>query len=176
MSVKVIIVNGAPSAGKSTFEEMCQIYAREEWENKIRVDITSTVDFVKDIAKQCGWDGTKDLKNRKFLSDLKDLLTEWNDVPFKKIEQKVKWLEMTNENYILMVDCREPVEIQKFKDRLNALTVLVRREQVESEETSNHADAEVMNYNYDLTIWNNSDKIDLANKVVDFMEQLKGEF
>ena len=75
-----------------------------------------------------------------------------------------------------MVDCREPAEIQKFKDRLNALTVLVRREQVENEETSNHADAEVMNYNYDLTIWNNSDKIDLANRVVDFMEQLKGEF
>ena len=78
--VKVIICNGRPGVGKTTFQEMCQIYAREEWENKIRVDITSTVDFVKDIAKQCGWDGTKDLKNRKFLSDLKDLLTEWNDV------------------------------------------------------------------------------------------------
>ena len=65
--VKVIIVNGAPGAGKSTFEEMCVIYAENEWENKIRVDITSTVDFVKDIAKQCGWDGTKDLNGMMFL-------------------------------------------------------------------------------------------------------------
>lgn len=174
--VKVIIVNGAPGAGKSTFEEMCAIYAENEWQNKIRVDITSTVDFVKDIAKQCGWDGTKDLKNRKFLSDLKDLLTEWNDVPFKKIEQKIKLLEIWHENWIMFVDCREPAEIQKFKDKLNALTVLIRREQVENEETSNHADAEVFNFDYDLTIWNNSDKIDLVNKVVDFMEELKGEF
>ena len=174
--VKVIIVNGAPGAGKSTFEEMCVIYAENEWENKIRVDITSTVDFVKDIAKQCGWNGTKDLKNRKFLSDLKDLLTEWDDVPFKKIEQKIKLLEIWHENWIMFVDCREPAEIQKFKDKLNALTVLIRREQVENEETSNHADAEVFNFDYDLTIWNNSDKIDLANKVVDFMKELKGEF
>lgn len=174
--VKVIIINGAPMSGKSTFEEMCQIYAREEWENKIRVDITSTVDFVKDIAKQCGWDGTKTPENRKFLSDLKDLLTEWNDVPFKKIEQKIERLNNWKEDYILFADCREPSEIQKFKDRLNALTVIIRRPEVENEETSNHADAEVMNYNYDLTIWNNSDKIELANKVVDFMEQLRGEF
>lgn len=155
---------------------MCQIYAREEWENKIRVDITSTVAFVKDIAMRCGWDGTKTPKNRKFLSDLKDLLTDWNDVPFKRIQQRIQWLEMCGDNYILMVDCREPSEIQKFKDRLNALTVIIRRPEVENEETSNHADAEVMNYNYDLTIWNNSDKIELANKVVDFMEQLRGEF
>ena len=76
----------------------------------------------------------------------------------------------------MFVDCREPAEIQKFKDKLNALTVLIRREQVENEETSNHADAEVFNFDYDLTIWNNSDKIDLVNKVVDFMEELKGEF
>ena len=55
--------------------------------------ILSTVDFVKEIAKKCGWDGTKDLKNRKFLSDLKDLLTNWNNVPFNKIEQQVKSIE-----------------------------------------------------------------------------------
>ena len=155
---------------------MCQIYAREEWENKIRVNITSTVDFVKEIAKQCGWDGTKDLKNREFLSNLKDLLTEWNDVPFKKIEQKIKLLENWHENWIMFVDCREPAEIQKFKERLGALTVIVRRPEVESDETSNHADEEVFNYDYDLTIWNDFDKIELANKASKFMEYLKGEF
>ena len=155
---------------------MCQIYAREEWENKIRVNITSTVDFVKEIAKQCGWDGTKDLKNREFLSNLKDLLTEWNDVPFKKIKQKITLLENWHENWIMFVDCREPAEIQKFKERLGALTVIVRRPEVESDETSNHADEEVFNYDYDLTIWNDFDKIELANKASKFMEYLKGEF
>ena len=55
--------------------------------------ILSTVDFVKEIAKKCGWKGEKDLKNRKFLSDLKDLLTNWNNVPFNKIVQQVKSIE-----------------------------------------------------------------------------------
>ena len=49
----------------------------------------STVDKVKEIAAECGWDGVKSPKNRKFLSDLKDLLTEWGDVPYKDIERKL---------------------------------------------------------------------------------------
>ena len=76
--VKVVIINGMPMSGKTTFEELCQKicdpFAKEsgfEEDNILCVDICSTVDFVKIVAKQCGWDGTKDLKNRKFLSDLK---------------------------------------------------------------------------------------------------------
>ena len=82
--------------------------------------ILSTVDFVKEIATKCGWDGTKDLKNRKFLSDLKDLLTNWNNVPFNKIVQQVKSIEDEWKYYnidlnrtAIFIDCREPEEIQK---------------------------------------------------------------
>ena len=80
--VKVVIVNGKPGVGKSEFERQCAAQCnlfhrttgfslgRDLW-----IDVTSTVDFVKEIATECGWDGTKTLENRKFLSDLKDLLT-----------------------------------------------------------------------------------------------------
>ena len=53
------------------------------------------------------------------------------------------------------------IEIQKLKERLNATTVLIRRESVENNETSNASDANVFDYNYDLTIWNNSDIMNL---------------
>ena len=33
------------------------------------------------IAKECGWGGEKDDKARKFLSDLKRTLVEYNDYP-----------------------------------------------------------------------------------------------
>ena len=74
----------------------------------------------------------------------------------------------------MFIDCREPSEIQKLKERLNATTVLIRRESVENIEVSNHADSEVFNYNYDLTIWNNSDIIGLEKKAKEFIEYMKG--
>lgn len=138
------------------------------------------MDFVKDIAKEAGWNGEKTLKNRKFLSDLKDLLTEWNDVPYNKIKDEYDDFNLELEQYdvshhkaFLFVHCREPQEIQKFKDRLNAFTVLIRRESVESNKQSNHADSEVFNFNYDAVIDNNGSLQDLEEKAIGFIEFMK---
>lgn len=178
--VKVVVVNGRPGVGKSEFErlckEQCNLFNRVVGfsnDRRLWIDITSTVDFVKEVATMCGWDGTKTLENRKFLSDLKDLLTNWDDVPYKMIEHRAKTLP-SNSDWIMFVDCREPAEIQKMKERLNATTLLIRRESVENNETSNHADANVFNYEYDLTIYNNSDIIDLEKKAKDFINYMKG--
>lgn len=178
--VKVVVVNGKPGAGKSEFERLCKEQCGLFTQmpgfvagHCLLVDITSTVDFVKEIAYDCGWDGTKTLENRKFLSDLKDLLTKWNDVPFKVIKSRADTLPRTDD-WIMFVDCREPAEIQKLKEYFNATTVLVQRDSVENTETSNHADANVFNYNYDLTIHNNSDIIDLENKAKKFIEYMRG--
>ena len=74
--LKIVIVNGRPRAGKTTFESMCeQILGRAYCERR------STVDKIKEIATEGGWKGGKELKDRKFLSDLKDLFTEYNDMP-----------------------------------------------------------------------------------------------
>lgn len=187
--VKVCVINGMPMSGKTTFEEICSDicypFAVEPTNHVpgfskgrvLRIDICSTVDFVKVVARQCGWDGTKSLKNRKFLSDLKDLLTEWDDVPFKRIEAraKIRAKSAADIDWILFVDCREPAEIQKLKEHLNATTVLIRREEVENNETSNHADANVLNYNYDLTIWNNSDIMNLQTEAEKFIEYMRKE-
>ena len=180
MSVKVVIINGRPGCGKTTFEAICCNicnYGVSGFKSNKRlvVDIYSTINFVKEIAIQCGWDGAKTPRNRKFLSDLKDLLTEWDDVPLKKIDERVQTLkEAEDVDWLLFVDCREPSEIQKLKERLNATTVLIRRESVENIEVSNHADSEVFNYNYDLTIYNNSDIIGLENEAKNFLEYMKG--
>ena len=113
------------------------------------------------------------------MSDLKDLLTRWNDIPYKKILARVKQLDTWNSynylDWILFVDCREPAEIQKLKERLNATTVLIRREEVENNEVSNHADSDVFYYDYDLTIYNNSDIIHLENEARKFIEYMKKE-
>lgn len=80
--MEIIVINGFPGAGKDEFVNCCKKLIGEPYVRNI-----STVDFVKYIAAECGWDGTKTPENRAFLSDLKDLLTKWNDVPFKKVEK-----------------------------------------------------------------------------------------
>ena len=178
--VKVVIVNGKPGVGKSEFERMCKeqcgLFNRQAGfteDKDLWVDITSTVDFVKEVATLCGWDGTKTLENRRFLSDLKDLLTNWNDVPYKVITNRVKTLPQCHD-WIVFVDCREPKEVQKLKEGLNATTILIRRPGDENTETSNHADAGVFEYDYDLNIWNEYGLNELETMAKAFIEYMRG--
>ena len=184
--VKVVICNGKPGSGKTTVQDiakrlcLCDSTARYWFGNAMPtvIDSCSTVDFVKEVATFCGWDGTKTLENRRFLSDLKDLLTNWGDVPGEKIFERVDKLDKLERsqfaNWILFVDCREPAEIEKLKKRFNATTLLVRRLGDEVVETSNHADAEVFNYEYDYTIKNYGTLEDLQNEVHYFLKYMKG--
>ena len=171
--------------GKTTFEKKCvelcgassTFWFDDTEKRRTLVKMVSTVDFVKEIAVKCGWNGVKTPENRKFLSNLKDLLTEWDDIPYKKILEEVErlnnWASYNYHDWILFVDCREPAEIQKLKERLNATTVIVRRLGDEVTETSNHADANVFNYEYDYTVKNYGDISDLVVDCVNFLDYMK---
>ncbi len=169
--MSIYIVNGAPGSGKTAFEENVKAIVGEH------CYIFSTITPIKEAAKLFGWDGTKDLESRKFLSDLKDLLTKYNNYPFNYICNKVE--EIQSEYYsfsnfpIIFIDCREPQEIKKLCDKLGAKSLLIRRASAENAATSNHADAEVLNYNYDIVIENDGDLRDFAYKAIDFVDQEK---
>ena len=156
--MKVVIINGIGGSGKDTFVEMC----RDVLGAACCLNI-STVDFVKEVAKYCGWDGTKTPENRKFLSDLKKVLTEWNEIPLKEICQKVRtwqgiWIGSGNyHKAVVFIHCREPKEIDKLVYQFNQyepVTLLIRREAAESVEQINDSDNSVLNYSYDYTVWN----------------------
>lgn len=164
--MKIYVVNGAPGAGKTTFEQYIQKLVGKEYCKCI-----STIDFVKEIAYECGWDGTKTDKNRKFLSDLKDLLIRWNNVPYKRIEYQVRMLLLQPiKPWCLFIDCREPNEIDKMRLGLGAKTILVRRTEAEKKFPSNHADENVLNYYYDFEIDNNSDLTTLYAQAEQFLK------
>ena len=73
MKKTVIVINGRGGVGKDT---LCD-FARAHF----KVKNISSITPIKEIAAQCGWDGKKDNKSRKFLSDLKKLCVEYNDYP-----------------------------------------------------------------------------------------------
>ena len=171
--MRVAIINGKAGCGKDTFVTMCRDILGANWILNI-----STVDYVKEVAEYCGWDGTKTPENRKFLSDLKDVLTQWNDIPLKKVCQEVKtWqhIWITSGEYdkaVVFIHCREPKEIDKLTRELQnyePVTLLIRREAAENIQQINHADNDVLNYSYDYTIYNDSTLSWLRNEAKVFL-------
>ena len=171
--MKIVIINGKGGCGKDTLVSMCRDILGDELVHNI-----STVDFIKEIATRCGWDGTKTPENRKFLSDLKDLLTEWNDIPLKRVIEEVdaycSYLTINQiwNNGVAFIHCREPKEIDRLKEALydyDVTTLLIHRPAAEEIEQINHADNEVFNYVYDYTIWNDKNLSWLYNEAKVFL-------
>lgn len=169
----IFIVNGHPGSGKTSFEEDVQYIMGTN-----HCQILSTITFPKEVAKFCGWKGDKTPENRRFLSDLKDLLTRWNDVPFKKTIAQVQMYKSEYEyygidetRYCIFIDVREPDEIRRYCEELGALSVLLTRREGGEMIISNHADANVLNYNYDIIINNDGSRVELAEKATQFVNQ-----
>ena len=171
--MKIFVINGLPRSGKDTFVEFCKKHSC--WCLNV-----STVDFVKEIATHAGWDGTKTPTNRAFLSSLKDLLTLWNDVPFKKVCKSIEYFKREMEAYdfdpntegVVFIHCREPQEIDRFRVELGSQSILLTRGAVEGEKQSNHADANVNNYQYDYIIANAGSLLDLEETAIRFLEAI----
>lgn len=164
----VIIINGKGGCGKDT---ICNILDKHYPTKSI-----STITKVKQAARlMFGWKGGKNLKDRKFLSDLKDLWTDYNDGPFMyAINEFQKFADkpVAAYNEILIIHVREPSEIKKIKDRINfigtvpCVTLLIKSPRTESVEYGNEADDLVNKYPYDF-LYNNAAPLNKVDE--DFM-------
>ena len=166
---RIVIVNGMPETGKTTVQELCREILKGIGWNCI---IESSVDWVKEIARYAGWNGEKTDCNRKFLSDLKRALTDWDDSVLKHLVSVVDSYHYTGDDHVIFIDIREPAEIEKAKLAFNASTLLVRRPQVEDNKYSNTSDMDVFNYDYDYTIWNNDGLMSLRGECGRFLSKL----
>ena len=144
---KVFITNGSGGNGKDTFAEFLSKY--------ISVFKYSSIDLVKEMYETIGIDrNSKDEKKRKLYSDTKDMLTKYGDIPFKDIESIVNdFKNNLIEAEVLLIDIREPEEIARAVETFGAGTILIDNPNVKKID-SNHADANVKNYEYDYIIEN----------------------
>lgn len=161
----VIIINGVGGAGKDT---LCDLAAKH-----YKVKNISAITPIKNIAKEYGWNGEKDAKSRKFLSDLKRVFIEYNDLPTKYLyNQYVEFLESKNE--ILFVHIREKEEIDKFKKLVDirCITLLIDRQIANIEKWGNASDDEVKKYKYDFCFENNKSLSEIEQEFVSFLHTL----
>lgn len=163
----VIIVNGKPESGKTTFERFCRDYIEANeygW-----CHIVSSIDPIKEIYKQLGWNGRKGDKERKHLSDLKKIWIESCNGPTQYLANYVLQLQDNGDSFIF-TDIREESEIIKMKEVMDALkivgikceTVLIDRRYVDGIEHGNKSDDDVGKNKsiYNTVIHNGGDSLD----------------
>ena len=134
------------------------VVTNRELINKMADIVTASHEKLGEIAKT--------EKDRKFLSDLKLLCTEYNNMPFKSMQEKVEEFKNDDAEF-LFLHIREPEEIEKAKKAFNAETILIIRDNIE-QITSNMADKNVRDYNYDIVIYNNDTLEELKCKAMKF--------
>lgn len=157
----IIIINGYGGSGKDTFVEYVSKY------NKVYN--FSSVDKVKEIARQIGWNGEKNEKSRKFLSDLKKLTADYNDMPFNSIKDAINDFNLSDKE-IMFIHIREPEEIKRVVSTFNAKTLFIKRDNIDKI-ISNNSDKNVENYSYDYII-NNTTLENLEKEASNFYNMI----
>ena len=168
MKKLVFVINGRGGVGKDT---LCEYAARH-----FRVTNLSTIMPIKELAAQCGWQGEKTDRARRFLSDLKAVLAAYNDYP--TLWAKERYLEfLAGENEIMFMHIREREEIEKFIAATDgrAKTVLIRRAAVHREAYGNRSDDEVESLTYDYTYDNDLPIEQAGQGFVEFLARIYNE-
>ena len=165
MEKVTIVINGVGGCGKdSLINSLAGTY---------KVHNKSSIDPVKDVAKHCGWTGDKSDKTRKFLSDLKRLMTNYNEFPlqFLLAEQDV----FLNGDFDLMfVHIREPEEIDKFvkHSKTETKTLLIKpRQELQGKVYGNTSDDDVEKYDYDFVFYNDKPLDVIVPEFINFISK-----
>lgn len=168
--MKVLVINGHAESGKSTFVRFCKETGLAE------IQELSMVDAAKAMAEIIGWDESqKTERDRKFLSDLKDLIDIYNDGSYEYIKYLMEnyiYQHDYQKQFIIFIHAREPEDIERLKKEYNARSVVVRRKFVEGKKLNNHADSDWWIPNYDYTIINNESLEYLEKTSEEFMKHI----
>ena len=169
----VIILNGKGGVGKDTLVNFLA--------KKYNVIHESSVTPIKECAKVVGWTGGKTLEDRKFLHDLKMLVTNYNDYVTTYLKRVVDEFLHETKNTFLFIDIREASEITNFLQNVygDAYTLLITRQDVDKIDFGNSADDDVTSYKYDRYYDNDLSYEEAEDDFISFIEywfELKDKF
>lgn len=167
--MKIIILNGKGTVGKDTFAQQLSSLCKTK--------IYSTIDNIKQIAlNDFQWDGVKDFKGRKLLSDLKLASMNYNEKPYNDmIDAILKAQEDNFDLFICMI--RDISEIEKISndDRFinDVFTVIITSENTKNVSFGNVADDSVFDFIYDYYIYNDGTIQDLHDSAINLIHELQ---
>ena len=157
--LKIVVLNGYSRSGKDTFVEIAS--------KRFNCINHSSIDKVKDIAAEMGWNGIKNEHNRQMLAELKQFYIKWFNGPFRDIVREIDMAILNNIRFpseklridFVFLHIREPEEIQQIKNYcednkfLEFHSIFVQRDESEKNHKS---DSMVENFDYNFICKNNS--------------------
>lgn len=178
MKKQIIIINGVGYSGKDAFIEFCS--------ELVKVENVSSIDPARKairylVGESDDKHASKSEEMRALLHDLKVLSIKYNDYPFTYIRDKINGFIQSHKD-VLFIHIREADEINKISEfiktnikpeAVDLTTVLFERSNV-PQILSNEADANVKDYTYDRTVYNNGTLLDLKNTAKEFISSLGG--
>lgn len=176
--IKVVIINGLATVGKSTFCKDCEVFCNDNTLDTVAYEL-STVDFVKKIAKEIGWNGVKDERGRQFLHELKMAMTRYDDIPNKKVVERMQEIIDHNPtfNHIFFINARESKDIKALRSYIqtnymwDVKTLLLKNDNMPVKEVPELVE-DIFNLDYDYTIYNTGSLNELYKKAGDFILNL----
>lgn len=161
----LIIINGKGGVGKDT---LCAFAGRY-----FQAKNVSSITPIKEIAAAYGWQGEKTPKARRFLADLKEAFTRYNDLPTQYLLEQYKEF-LAGEEELMFVHIREGSEIDKLKAQIagKCITLLIKRTGDGPESWGNASDDEAENYPYDFIYENTHTLEEAESDFVSFLTQI----
>ena len=165
MNKMIVIINGSGGCGKDTVVSIFSKYKN--------VENVSSIDVIRECARMLGCN-SKTEEDRLFLSNLKQLSSDFYNHPVVYMSSKIDNF-ILSDNDIIFLHIREPEEIKEivniYKDFIPTKTMLVVRDSVKHI-NSNKSDAEVYDFDYDITIHNDHDLKSLELKIKEIINNI----
>lgn len=160
------VINGVGGCGKDSLISLLT--------DRFKVKNVSSITPINQLAKMAGWDGVKTDKARKFLFDLKKLVTEFNDYPTKYILDEYNEF-LTSDEQVMFIHIRESENIARFVHltggKVKTLLITPRKELI-NKVYGNHADDDVYKYDYDYTFANDKPLEQIAPLWIEFIQNI----
>jgi hypothetical protein len=155
---KVICISAKARHGKDTAAELLKEYLEYKGQ---RVLITHYADLLKFICRNYfSWNGEKDEAGRTLLQHIgTDVVGTKN--PAYWVEFVVSVLKMFEDewDYVLIPDCRYPVEVTTMRDNFETIVLRVERPDFDNGLTaaqkSHPSEVDMDNYDFDFALLNN---------------------
>ena len=102
---------------------------------------------------------------------MKLLSTGYNNYPYEYIRTNIEQFEHDRSLGVMFIHVREPEEIEKLKKEFGCLTLLITNINKKGI-SSNMADANVENYEYNYVVHNDGDLMELKSKAIEFIKSI----
>lgn len=178
---QVVIINGVTGSGKDTFIKLAGSYCEEnEIANVLNI---SSVDPIKDVLYQFGWDGNRTDEARDIMMGIKKIWVDAQNGPTMFLMNNILAFHASHleEDNIVFCHVREPEEIDKLVKAISGMnsmgieimTMFISRDDVITEDTRRSDDYNIIRtYPYDRIVYNDEDLAALDTKAFTFVEEL----